>query len=119
MTIVLASAESPAGHAARDYAVEEAKRRDADLLVFPVDGSSPDPAQFGYDRVSVQTPDERSKDAVGDLIDMTTRGDIEVVVVGVRRRSPVGKMFLGSSAQQIILESGVPVITVKPAQGEG
>ncbi|MCP3426356.1 universal stress protein [Rothia sp. AR01] len=119
MTIVLASADSPAGQAARDYAVAEAKRRDADLVVFPVDGSSPDPAQFDYDRVSVQTPDERSKDAVGDLIDMTSRDDVEVVVVGVRRRSPVGKMFLGSSAQQIILEAAAPVITVKPTQGEG
>lgn len=117
MTIILASADTPAGHAARDYAVEEARRRNVDLIVFPVDGSSPDLASLGYDRVTLREPDSRSKDAVGDLIDVTNEAGVEAVVVGVRRRSPAGKIFLGSSAQQIILESAVPVISVKPSLG--
>lgn len=113
MTIILASADTPAGHAARDFAIDEARRRDADLIVFPVDGSTPDIS--GYDRVTLENADGRSKDAVGDLIDATNRPEVEAVVVGVKRRSPAGKIFLGSSAQQIILEAAVPVISVKPA----
>jgi len=115
MTIILASADTPAGHAARDFAIAEARRRGADLIVFPVDGSTPDISGFGYERVTLENADGRSKDAVGDLIDATNRSEVEAVVVGVKRRSPAGKIFLGSSAQQIILEAAVPVISVKPA----
>jgi nucleotide-binding universal stress UspA family protein len=37
----------------------------------------------------------------------------EVLVIGARRRSPVGKAFLGSVAQNIILDTDVPVLVVK------
>ena len=117
MAIILAAAETPAGHAARDFAVQEARRRDTDLVVFPVDGNEPDLSAIPYERVSVEHAAARSRNAVGDLVDATNRAEIDAVVVGVRRRSPAGKVLLGSSGQQIILESAVPVIAVKPAPG--
>lgn len=117
MSIILAAADSPAGLAARDFAVEEARRRNTELVVFPVDGSEPDLSTIDYNRASVEHAAARSRDAVGDLVDATNRAEVEAVVVGVRRRSPAGKIFLGSSAQQIILESAVPVISVKPSPG--
>ena len=115
MAIILAAADSPAGPAARGFAVQEARRRDTELVVFPVDGTEPDLSALDYERVSVEHAAARSRSTVGDLVDATNREDVEAVVVGVRRRSPAGKIFLGSSAQQIILESAVPVISVKPA----
>jgi len=44
--------------------------------------------------------------AVGDL-------GPDVLVIGARRRSPVGKAFLGSVAQNLILDADVPVLVVK------
>jgi nucleotide-binding universal stress UspA family protein len=37
----------------------------------------------------------------------------DLLVIGARRRSPVGKAFLGSVAQTIILQANVPVLVVK------
>ena len=39
--------------------------------------------------------------------------EADAIVVGVRRRSKLGKLLLGSTAQYVILESHCPVITVK------
>lgn len=39
-----------------------------------------------------------------------------LVVVGVKHRSPVGKAIMGSVAQQVILDSPVPVLSVKPGR---
>lgn len=38
-----------------------------------------------------------------------------LIVVGVRHRTPVGKLLLGSVAQRIILDARCPVLAVKPA----
>jgi nucleotide-binding universal stress UspA family protein len=45
--------------------------------------------------------------------ELTDKVSAEVLVIGARRRSPVGKALLGSVAQTLILEANVPVIVVK------
>ena len=46
---------------------------------------------------------------------LTTVRDVgpAVLVIGARRRSPMGKAFLGSVAQNIILDADVPILVVK------
>ena len=39
--------------------------------------------------------------------------DPQLLVIGARRRSPMGKAFLGSVAQNVILDAEVPVLVVK------
>jgi nucleotide-binding universal stress UspA family protein len=56
--------------------------------------------------VSYQTPGE-------DLVNFANENDIEQIIVGVRRRSKVGKLMFGSTAQFVILEASCPVLAVK------
>ena len=46
-------------------------------------------------------------------MDLTDEMKPDLLVLGARRRSPVGKALLGSVAQTIILEASVPVLVVK------
>ena len=45
------------------------------------------------------------------------RADAELLVIGIRHRNPVGKLLLGSVAQQLLLECPKPVLAVKPDEG--
>lgn len=47
------------------------------------------------------------------LIDVAEKERAELIVIGVRRRRPVGKLLLGSHVQRIVLEAACPVLAVK------
>lgn len=113
MAVLIARTHTPEGEAALAVAVEEARLRGEELLVFPLDGQRADVTAEGVP-VRYAQADARARDAVGELLDLTNVEQVSVLVLGVRQRSPVGKLFLGSTAQKIILEANVPVIAVKP-----
>jgi nucleotide-binding universal stress UspA family protein len=48
-----------------------------------------------------------------DIVKFAKDNDVNLVVVGVKRRSKVGKILLGSTAQYVILEAPCPVLSVK------
>ncbi len=48
-----------------------------------------------------------------DLVTFARENDVEEIFIGVRRRSKVGKLVFGSTAQYVILEADCPVLTVK------
>lgn len=48
-----------------------------------------------------------------DLVQFATDNEIDEIVIGVRRRSKVGKLLFGSNAQYIILQAACPVVAVK------
>ena len=48
-----------------------------------------------------------------DLVQFAQENEIDEIVIGVRRRSKVGKLIFGSNAQYIILEAPCPVVAVK------
>ena len=55
----------------------------------------------------------RGLEPAEDLIAAAEESDADVIVIGLRRRTPVGKLILGSNAQRILLDAPCPVLAVK------
>ena len=120
---------SPEGVAALDYAVAYAEQNGAKLTVVNT-GKDGDYAHPQYATAEdIDTIDDLlatksvahtivrptdGKPAAAALLDEAERAGADVIVIGVRRRSPVGKMLTGSTAQAVILGADCPVIAVKP-----
>lgn len=51
----------------------------------------------------------------GALLKLSRELDADLIVIGIRRRSPVGKLVLGSVSQDIVLGADCPVLAVKAA----
>lgn len=56
--------------------------------------------------VSFQSPGE-------DLVRFARDNDVDEIIIGIKRRSKVGKLVFGSTAQHVILKAPCPVVSVK------
>ena len=127
MSVAVGYVAGQEGRAALNAAIGEAALRKTALQIMgPVAGDASAEAE-GDIREAIAAaaaagvqatlrPNEGS-DAADVMIDASYEEDIELIVIGVRRRSPVGKLFLGSTAQRVILEAGCPVTAVKAEVG--
>ena len=132
MTVAVAHQVSATARLALSHAVQEAKLRGTDLAVLHMVSSALDADREDAYRAGVSDEIEKSVGAdaevtwelhlrtvsgdVGDaIVKLTDRLRPDLLVLGARRRSPVGKALLGSVAQTIILEASVPVLVVKTA----
>jgi nucleotide-binding universal stress UspA family protein len=130
MTVAVAHQVSATARLALAHAVEEAKFRGTDLAVLHVADSALDADREEAYRLGVSDEIEKAvgpdtevswklhlqtvSGDVGDaLVALTDKLRPDLLVLGARRRSPVGKALLGSVAQTIILEASVPVLVVK------
>ena len=48
-----------------------------------------------------------------DLVSFAKENKTDEIIIGVKKRSKVGKLLFGSTAQYVILEADCPVVTVK------
>jgi nucleotide-binding universal stress UspA family protein len=51
----------------------------------------------------------RGNAPIEDLLEAAEEFDVDEHIIGIRKRSPVGKMMFGSTAQNLLLESDIPV----------
>jgi nucleotide-binding universal stress UspA family protein len=121
MTIVVAYADTPPGHAAVAAAVAESARAGERVVLVPAVRGEDAPTVDDLER---QWPEAAGRLEVerGDLADpsdavvqVAQRRSARLVVLGLRARTPVGKLVFGSTAQRILLDATCPVLAVKPA----
>lgn len=127
MTLLVAYANTAEGAAALRHGRLLADKEGADLVVFDLDASSTEddrslPATVADEdggvaaRWFAKAADARSP--ADELIDLADQMGVDLIVVGVRRRSAIGKFVLGSNAQHIILDAHMPVLAVKADDDE-
>jgi nucleotide-binding universal stress UspA family protein len=127
MTVVVAFSPGPTGAAALEHGIAEARTAGDRLvvvnattgnaLVDPTYASSSETTALRERLSSLDVDAELRHDVVPDVaeavIDAAEEVDARLVVVGIRRRTRVGKLILGSVAQQVILGVDCPVLAVK------
>ena len=59
---------------------------------------------------------EGDYDPANEILAAAERYSGRLIVVGIRHRTPVGKLILGSTAQRVLLEAECPVLSVKAGQ---
>ncbi len=129
MSIVVGYLATPEGRAALEAAAGEALTRGQRLVVVVSDRGDETPEQRheldqALDLVRSQLDTQevphdvrvisRGRDVAEDLIGTAEETGASLIVIGLRRRSPVGKLILGANAQRILLDSPCPVLAVKP-----
>ena len=128
MTIVVGYVPKPEGRAALAAALDEADRRGEDLHVLNtsrgtayVDPSYASPDDLADVRRVLEesgVPFELDQhlgdgDGAQEVVEAARARGASLVVIGLRRRTPTGKLIFGSDAQRILLDAPCPVLAVK------
>lgn len=125
MPVVVGFVDTPEGRAALTAAAREAAIRSSRLLVVlaALRGGPDHETDAAAERVRSELDASgvrheirhtaRSGDAAEDIVQVAREESASLVVIGLRRRSAVGRLFLGAKAQRILLDSPCPVLAVK------
>lgn len=130
MSIVVGFVPTPEGNAALERAAKEAKLHQTDLVVveshrggasYGAEDAASSDRELGkvrefLDGVGIDYTIRtliRGNDPTADLIAAAEDANARFIVIGLRRRTSVGKLILGSNAQEILLNAECPVLAVK------
>lgn len=131
MTILIGYVPTAEGEAALQHGLTEAAAHGDDVVILnsPRKGSTIDAEMLPEGEVArlQQTAQdagvtatveqaEHGAEIVDVFDDLIARTGASMVVIGLRRRSPVGKLVMGSDAQRLLLQLDVPVLAVKPSR---
>ena len=130
MTVVVGYIPNEYGEAALAEGIEEARRRGAGLVVVNaskgdalVDDRYVGTAGLGELESRLAGLDLGHEvrqtigaDVAGEVLRVVNDTQAVVLVIGIRHRTAVGKMIMGSVAQHLLLDAPCPVLAVKPAK---
>ncbi|WP_406403644.1 universal stress protein [Streptomyces sp. NBC_00879] len=128
MTVLVGYVPTPEGEAALRAGIDEARTRGETLLVVnttrgdayadhafaeqkDLDHVRRELTELGVDFEIRQVVGGR--DADEEILDLAASSEASLIVIGLRHRSPVGKLIMGSAAQRILLGAPCPVLAVK------
>lgn len=128
MAVVIGFIPDEYGEAALTAGIEEAQRRRTGVVV--VNSTKGDAlvdkryvgaagmvtleerlAASGVDHELRQT---MGRDVADEILAVAGEINADAIVIGIRHRSPVGKLIMGSVAQRVIIDAACPVVAVKP-----
>jgi nucleotide-binding universal stress UspA family protein len=128
MSILLAYIHTPEGDAALAAAVDEARRRNtkADVVTVTRPVAQTDPSMSTEQRLDAVTALFEAAgvdveihqlpagtDRVSGILSVVEETSPDLVVIGMRRRNPVGELLVGSTSQRIMRGAECPVLVVK------
>ncbi|MCT1776528.1 universal stress protein [Brachybacterium sp. p3-SID957] len=127
MTIVVGYSPSGQGRAALHAALRHAVRVGEDLVVAshlyndPETGPAvaseqtvlADCRATGLDLPEITVRSCGTRDVGEFLLDLSEELEATLVVIGLHRKSPIGKLNLGASARRVVLGASCPVLAVK------
>ncbi|WP_107772123.1 universal stress protein [Nocardioides sediminis] len=128
MAVVIGFIPDEYGEAALAHGIAEAQRRQTGVVV--VNSTKGDAlvdrrylgeegkvtleqrlAESGVEHELRQT---MGRDIADEILAVAKEVSADAVVIGIRHRTPVGKLIMGSVAQRVIIDATCPVIAVKP-----
>ncbi len=116
MSICVAVTDNTEGSAALEAAAIEAAKQGVQLVAVNLTASDLDTPKLAREWTTryVARDSPSSLDEVEQVLKVIEdRPEVTLLVVGVRKRSPIGKVVLGSIPQRLILDATVPVLSVK------
>ena len=129
VTITIAYIPTAEGNAALAAALQEAQRRSSRVVVLtvlrPADAAATEPfseeqsldaivAEFAASGVETDVRQLPAGTDVADaVVAVVSETASELVVIGLRRRTAIGKLIIGSTSQRILLGVDCPVLAVK------
>lgn len=129
MSVVVGYVPTPEGEAALGAALRAARDLSTGLVVVNVDSSRGTRDDTGPEPDHLQALTAVLEDSglphlllhpLGDYDPaeeiLKAAQDAQLIVLGIRHRTPVGKLFLGSTSQRVLLEAACPVLAVKAGQ---
>lgn len=132
MTTVVGYIPTPEGTAAFDRAMERAQKEGGSLVVVNTThlGRTSHPHYASQDEIDALKDQltqagvehdvrqrDTSSDAAQQILAIALDVEADLIVIGMRRRSAVGKLVLGSTAQAVLLGATCDVLAVKTAPG--
>lgn len=128
MTIVVGYIPSEEGEAALSRAIEEATQRQSRLVVVNsskgdrlvddrlIDAKQHHELEARLTQSGLDFWIERQSqgiDAADQILQVSEAQRAELIVIGLRKRTAMGKFIMGSVAQRVLLQAGCPVLSLK------